>query len=67
MLVNNVPYRVLLPAWLLESKDKLTNDEFIKLVQEYLEKYERYPHYQLITVDKHFAICEKLEEGRKET
>lgn len=54
--MNNVPHKVLLPAWIFEqAKDK---DEIRRLVQEYMT---RYPHYRIIEVSGSFAICDRLD------
>jgi len=54
--MNNVPHKVLLPAWIFEqAKD----DEDIKrLVQEYMA---RYPQYRVIKVSDSFAVCDRLD------
>lgn len=54
--MNNVPHKVLLPAWIFEqAKD----DKDIKcLVQEYMT---RYPHYRVIKVSDSFAVCDRLD------
>jgi len=55
--MNNVPSRVLLPAWIFqEAKDK---DEIISLVLDYMR---RYPNYRVMKVSGSFAVCER-EQG----
>lgn len=54
--MNNVPHKVLLPAWIFQqAKD---NDEIRRLVQEYMA---RYPHYRVIKVRGSFAVCDRLD------
>ncbi|QPA60659.1 hypothetical protein [Lysinibacillus sphaericus] len=54
--MNDVPTKVLLPAWIFEqAKD---NDEIRLLVLDYMT---RYPNYRIIKVSGSFAVCEKLE------
>lgn len=55
--MNNVPTKVLLPAWIFEqAKD---NDEIRRLVLDYMT---RYPNYRIIKVSGSFAVC-KREQG----
>ncbi len=54
--MNNVPHKVLLPAWIFEqAKD---NDETRHLVLQYMT---RYPNYRIIKVSGSFAVCERFE------
>ncbi|MFK5708638.1 hypothetical protein [Lysinibacillus boronitolerans] len=52
--MNNVPTKVLLPAWIFEQvKD---NDEIKRLVLDYMR---RYPNYRIVKVSGSFAVCER--------
>jgi len=52
--MNNVPTKVLLPAWIFEqAKD---NDEIRRLVLDYMR---RYTNYRVLKVSGSFAICER--------
>lgn len=52
--MNNVPSKVLLPAWIFEqAKD---NDEIRRLVLDYMA---RYPNYRIVKVSGSFAVCER--------
>lgn len=52
--MNNVPTKVLLPAWIFEqAKD---NDEIRRLVLDYMR---RYPNYRVLKVSNSLAICER--------
>lgn len=52
--MNNVPHKVLLPAWIFErAKD---NDEIRRLVLDYMQ---RYPNYRVLKVSGSLAICER--------
>lgn len=52
MILNTVPYKVLLPRWIWEeAEDK---EHFKKLVMGYME---RYPHYKVVRIQEKFAIC----------
>lgn len=52
--MNNVPRKVLLPAWIFEqAKD---NDEIRRLVLQYMT---RYPNYRIVKVSGSFAICDR--------
>jgi hypothetical protein len=54
----NVPYRVLLPVWVWDQKQK-DKDKFNRLLTEYMK---RYPHYIVIGTKDGFAICERMEK-----
>ncbi|MGE7840088.1 hypothetical protein ACQKNX_04785 [Lysinibacillus sp. NPDC093712] len=55
--MNNVPSKVLLPAWIFQqAKD---NDEIRRLVLQYMR---RYPNYRVMKVSGSFAVCER-EQG----
>lgn len=55
--MNNVPHKVLLPAWIFrQAKD---NDEIRRLVLQYMR---RYPNYRVLKVSGSFAVCER-EQG----
>lgn len=52
--MNDVPSKVLLPAWIFEqAKD---NDEIRRLVLQYMT---RYPNYRVLKVSGSFAVCER--------
>jgi len=52
--MNNVPNKVLLPAWIFQqAKD---NDEIRRLVLDYMS---RYPNYRIVKVSGSFAVCER--------
>lgn len=52
--MNNVPTKVLLPAWIFQqAKD---NDEIRRLVLDYMARYE---NYTVIKIQGCFAICMK--------
>jgi len=52
--MNNVPTKVLLPAWIFkQAKD---NDEIKRLVLDYMK---RYPNYRIVKVSGSFAVCER--------
>ncbi|WP_312130821.1 hypothetical protein [Lysinibacillus capsici] len=52
--MNNVPTKVLLPAWIFEqAKD---NDEIRRWVLQYMQ---RYPNYRIVKVSGSFAICDR--------
>ncbi|WP_313469869.1 hypothetical protein [Lysinibacillus sp.] len=54
--MNNVPTKVLLPAWIFgQAKD---NDEIRRLVLDYMR---RYPNYRIVKVSGSFAVCERLD------
>lgn len=54
--MNNIPSKVLLPAWIFQqAKD---NDEIRRLVLQYMQ---RYPNYRVIKVSGSFAVCERLD------
>ncbi|MEK4171003.1 hypothetical protein MHI22_05445 [Lysinibacillus sp. FSL L8-0312] len=51
--MNNVPTKVLLPAWIFEqAKD---NDEIRRLVLDYMR---RYPNYRIVKISGSFAHCD---------
>jgi len=53
-MMNQVPYRVLLPSRIWEeAHDK---KEFLQLVLDYMK---RYPDYKVIKIENRFAICER--------
>lgn len=52
MVLNQIPYKVLLPERLWkEANDK---KHLKRLVLEYME---RYPHYKVIKIQGKFAVC----------
>lgn len=54
-MMNSVPTRVLLPAWIFEQA-KGDNNEIKRLVQQYMT---RYPNYRVVKVSGSFAVCER--------
>lgn len=55
--MNDVPSKVLLPAWIFQqAKD---NDEIRRLVLQYMR---RYPNYRVMKISGNFAVCER-EQG----
>ncbi|MGE7940655.1 hypothetical protein ACQKNB_01070 [Lysinibacillus xylanilyticus] len=53
--MNNVPSKVLLPAWIFQQA-RGNNDEIKRLVLQYMT---RYPNYRIIKVSDSFAVCER--------
>ena len=53
--MNNVPHRVLLPAWIFQQA-RGNNDEIKRLVLDYMT---RYPNYRVLKVSGSFAVCER--------
>ena len=53
--MNNVPTKVLLPAWIFQQA-KGNNDEIKRLVLDYMTKY---PNYRIVKVSGSFAVCER--------
>ncbi|MGE7951905.1 hypothetical protein [Lysinibacillus xylanilyticus] len=56
--MNDVPSKVLLPAWIFEQAGG-NNDEIRRLVLQYMT---RYPNYRIIKVSGSFAVCERQGE-----
>lgn len=53
-MINDVPTKVLLPAWIFEQAE---DEQHLKqLVLEYMK---RYPDYVVKKVKGHFAVCER--------
>lgn len=52
-MMNQVPYRVLLPEWIWEKARN--NEEIKEFVLEYMK---RYPHLRVRKVSGKYAICE---------
>lgn len=53
--MNNVPHKVLLPAWIFQQAGG-NKDEIKRLVLQYMQ---RYPNYRVIKVSGSFAVCER--------
>lgn len=53
--MNNVPHKVLLPAWIFQQAGG-NNDEIKRLVLQYMQ---RYPNYRVTKVSGSLAICER--------
>ena len=53
-LIDETPYKVLLPRWIWEEAQ--SKEHFKQLVLEYMQ---RYPHYKVKSVQGKFAICER--------
>ncbi len=53
--MNNVPNKVLLPAWIFQQAGG-NKDEIKRLVLQYMQ---RYPNYRIIKVSGSFAVCER--------
>lgn len=51
---------VLLPRWIWEQKDRITEKELRYLVYKYLVRYK---DYELIEVQGDFAICRRKERS----
>lgn len=49
-----VPYKVLLPEYVFESKNE---EEIWSKALKYMESY---PHYHVIRIENKFAICERI-------
>ncbi|EWG08868.1 hypothetical protein [Cytobacillus firmus] len=52
--------KVLLPLWLLEKENHVSEDIFFEEARKYLT---RYPGYKLLFVKNGFAECMRMEEG----
>lgn len=55
--------KVLLPKWLLDQQETISEQIFLTHVRKYLT---RYPDYALISIEGAFAFCDRVEEGEKE-
>lgn len=53
-MMQQVPYRVLLPDWIWEEAQD--EKHFKQLVLQYMQ---RYPHYVVRKVQGKFAVCER--------
>ncbi|EAZ84547.1 hypothetical protein BB14905_21388 [Bacillus sp. B14905] len=53
--MNNVPHKVLLPAWIFQQAGG-NNDEIKRLVLQYMQ---RYPNYRVTKDSGSFAVCER--------
>jgi len=54
-MINDVPTKVLLPAWIFEQAE---DEQHLKqLVLEYMRP--RYPYYRILKVEGQFAVCER--------
>lgn len=52
--------KVLLPLWLLDKENRVSDEIFLEEVRKYLF---RYPGYKLVLVKNGFAECIRMEEG----
>lgn len=52
-MMQQVPYRVLLPDWIREEAQN--KEDFKRLVLEYMKP--RYPEYRVVAVKGKYAIC----------
>lgn len=53
-------YRVLLPKWVFKNTQKEQVD--MKLLYKYMQVY---PHYAVVKIEGHFAICERVERSTR--
>lgn len=54
--------KILLPKWILEQHDLLTEKQFLLIVREYLIRYQ---FYQFVRFDYPFAICDRITEVKE--
>lgn len=57
MFINKTS-KVVLPEWILNQKDILSEQNFRGIVMKYLR---RYPYYRFIKVEDGFAVCDRME------
>lgn len=50
---------ILLPEWILKQEKDLTEQKFLKVVQEYLARYK---NYEFIKISGCFAECDRIDD-----